>query len=319
MPMTSSIERLPAQESSLCVGPLGGRVDSARKLLLIRAFVLAWTSYRLRLSESHVHPRPTVDGVSGHGAPFGYATDVPPSPAPKTPMAAFHTLPFLRCETNLPRLPGGDGRGCRYQLSAQGEDATSRDIPIGRDTCAGPLPDTSTLERGLAIGQDGKTITPGREAVRQKWAVDQSSRALVRGHYAKKIQFYPLAPEGQGPTDVLFPGDPPGLVHEAAIGPALGLQRTFYAGGLHRVTGTFDELAVSRMTAGICRTRHCADLSAVDILCGWATAFEGPGLAPVLTVPSVGGFFGARGGPCPYFRRRWCANGARARPWQDAR
>lgn len=228
------------------------------------------------------------------GAHVSRSTSVPPFPAGNTSIGAFHTLPFLRCETNLPRMADGN-RGFLYQPDEQGKAVA---IPIGKDTCTGPLPDTSTLEAGLADGADGRTVPGSAEAAKHR-AAELLTADSVRGRYAENTQYSPLPREGRGATDALFAGTRHGLVHESAIGRALALQRNTYAGAVHRVTGLYDVLAVSRLTAGVCQTKSCVDLSAVDIFGGGGNNFGRRGRAclghryggevPILTVPAKGG------------------------------
>lgn len=129
-----------------------------------------------------------------------------------------------------------------------------------------PLLDAPSLEAGLAGDEDGKhplgSCLPGVDGIRAWQTAD-----VVGGRYVRDIKYYPVAPQGDGPTDILFPKRKPGLVHEVAVGRVLALQRNSYAGAVHRATGDFDALSVSRSTMGICVSKKC-HMEAVDVVGG---------------------------------------------------
>lgn len=205
----------------------------------------------------------TNSGVDGRA---DRVAEVPPFPEPIDAWGRFHTLSLFRCETQLPRAPDGSC-GFLFRSGQQGAAGRPRRVSLGEGTCAGPLADMSSLYDLPAGGTTAK-LTAGVSAVRSDRAVSLTTTDTVRGHYAKDTQYYPLGPSGRGPSEAQFPLSRPGLHYETAVGRALALMRNTFAGGIHRVSGEYDVLAVSRLTIGVCRFWNCSDLSAVDIASG---------------------------------------------------
>ena len=85
------------------------------------------------------------------------------------------------------------------------------------------------------------------------------TRAPIVSRFRTDLHYRPL-PEGGNKKGGSW------LASEAELVHALSLPRNTIAGAVHRESGEYDILGVTRVTAGICLLDDCSDASAVDVV-----------------------------------------------------
>ncbi|KAK1865928.1 hypothetical protein I4F81_008450 [Pyropia yezoensis] len=195
------------------------------------------------------------------------APPVAPFPAPaNTSLGRFHLLPGLQCDTAAPGVVGGV-RGFFLRPPLGGEPMA---VPVGEGACWSPVVDTTTQTtqtsthgrvQAVSIGPTGPVLSVVPESIWDVWnLVLGLGTAAPEGRYVhdEAIKLLPPARMPAGGTER--------LLEEASVLRLLTLQRNSMGGSVHRVVGTYDVAAVSRVTVGFCRTRLCWDMSAVNVL-----------------------------------------------------
>lgn len=189
----------------------------------------------------------------------------------------YHLTSF-DCDTVSPVVPDGR-RGWFAQLPTAGSGRHF--VPSGTGACASPVeyPDVFNVVGGTRGTDTASPAAEGATAPHPLGGPDGTrlvATALVRrstlaarfkalarrpegSRFVEDVQYWPLPPDNglrQGAG---------GLVQEASLFRLLTLTHHTIAGSVHRETGEYDVLGVSRVTLGMCQAKDCADASAVAV------------------------------------------------------
>ncbi|GAB0495054.1 hypothetical protein MMPV_006351 [Pyropia vietnamensis] len=203
-------------------------------------------------------------------ASFKVAAPPPPAfiafPAPANDsLGRFHLLRGLQCDTAAP----GTIDGVRGFLLVQAAGGTPTPVAVGDGACWSPVTDPvalSTARPTRTTTKAGSTtvgVIPSASAATVE-AVGELVSAAPVGSFAhhEMYRHLPMGADGFDSGKEVKSQ----LLREASLLRLLTLQRNSISGAVHRIVGAYDVVAVSRITAGYCRTSGCADASAVDVL-----------------------------------------------------
>lgn len=162
-----------------------------------------------------------------------------PFPSPTAARLGYlHRLPAMQCDTATPMAANGS-RGLLI------ERAGGRAFfPLGPQTCAPPLRTWGPRVSAAAVEiEDGKAVVNLGSQSGFRARLARMIRKQSQDGHLRDLVYLPLAKEGDGEQDR-------GLYQAAAVAEVLSMRRNSYAGAMHRATGDFDVLAVSRLTVG---------------------------------------------------------------------
>lgn len=213
-----------------------------------------------------------------------------PAPANDS-LGRFHLLRGLQCDTAAP----GRVDGVRGFLLVGAAGETPTPVAVGDGTCWSPVTDPVALSSARPIwttAEAGTTtvgVIPSASAATVE-AVGELVSAAPVGSFAHH-ETYRHLPMGAGGGDGREVGRSQ-LLREASLLRLLTLQRNSISGAVHRFVGAYDAVAVSRITAGYCRTSGCTDASAVDVLGGRASDTSNGSAVELLAYTPPGGWEG---------------------------
>ncbi|GAB0497708.1 hypothetical protein MMPV_009045 [Pyropia vietnamensis] len=180
-----------------------------------------------------------------------------PVPA-NSSLGAFHLLTALQCKTTS-RVPTGDDTSavCESPIT----DVTARTTwkPV-RGVASAIGTGTSTMAagaRGEVSGRRGDWLHWGEQLSRLR-------NRDVAGRVVHAVTFNSLPTKRNDGDGDVAPNTQ--LLQEDSVLRMLTLQRNSISGMILRLAGLYDVLSVSRVTVGMCQTRTCEDLSAVNVI-----------------------------------------------------
>lgn len=147
------------------------------------------------------------------------------------------------------------------------------------------------MVEGTGRGPSGPLLSVNPSAYgRTASAVLRVRNGVPTRRLVRDVDYQPLL--GGAPGE----GDAP-LLRQATAARLLTLQRNAVGGAVHRSLGTWDVLALSRETVGLCRHRDCTDPTAVDVLGSRRTDYYSAQSVPLLLyTPPSGNSSDGRGG-----------------------
>lgn len=189
------------------------------------------------------------------------AASIPfPAPANQS-LGGLYLLPALGCDTSAPGRVGAT-RG--FLLQGEGTGAPSA-IPIDSGACWSPVRDAAARRSAEVMGAGPAgpllSLTPRAYWVTSE-AVLRARNGVPAGRVVRDVEYEALL---AGPVSGGGGGDEQ-LLREAAALRLLTLQRNSMSGAVHRMLGSFDVAAVSRVTLGLCKNVECKDPSAVNVV-----------------------------------------------------
>jgi len=239
-----------------------------------------------------------TDRRGGSAAPPGVAAVTIATPTPRSTLLRFpappdgpaaaglHHVPGLQCDTAAPRAAEGR-RG--WWLSRPGTDTGARTfVPMGAGSCAsavvqpgvfgGAFDGDNGASTGLpaSLNEDNIVVTDPVQRADLRNRLNLFTRVPIVSRFLTDLHYRPLPGGGNKSGDGW-------LASEAELVRALTLCRNTIAGAVHRESGEYDVLGVTRVTVGICLLNDCSDASAVDVV-GSQSHDWSHGILPLLTV-----------------------------------
>lgn len=204
-------------------------------------------------------------------------------PTSEPGLGIFGKLASLQCA--LPDAGDGGRPPSARRLSAlRAHRPTPMSQPRPSDVCQPPT------YAQVFMGAKERDLTHALPYDRHAWKVWMGSLRrgpLQPGPILLSKRVYHKGEHGHDkaqwlPDASIFKGD--ALLHERDVASRLTLLRNSFSGSVQRVTGKYDVLSVSRLSAGVCLTRECHDVAAVDVASSTLDDFAG-NQVPVLTAP----------------------------------
>lgn len=218
----------------------------------------------------------TVPVSAGRGLNF---------PASPPGLGAFDKLAALQCP--LPTPPRAeDDAPCRRVLAVSEMAPAATCLPAPADVCPPPTYGRVYLGGGDKVDDLSHALPYDRHAWRSR--LDMLRRGpLQPGWVLRSKRVAHPAERGDArarwlPAAARLAGD--ALLHEREVASHLALTRNTFSASIQRVTGKYDVLSVTRLSAGVCADANCSATAAVDVA-GAAIDDFGGGRLPILTAP----------------------------------